>query len=76
MLTLPLNAKVERLLGAKARSLAVTTYHVTGAFDYDRAPEHLAELGRRGREYVEKYFSVEAVTERLGRAYRELGATP
>jgi hypothetical protein len=40
------------------------------------APERLAERGRRGREYVEKYFTVEAVSERLGRAYRELGVTP
>lgn len=40
------------------------------------APEQLAELGRRGRAYVEKYFSVEAFAQRLAGAYRELGIEP
>jgi len=36
-------------------------------------PERLAELGRRGRAYVEKHFSLEAFAERLRLAYARLG---
>jgi hypothetical protein len=35
--------------------------------------DELGEIGRRGRRYVEKYFSLEAFAGRLKRAYRELG---
>lgn len=33
----------------------------------------LGEIGRRGRSYVEKHFSLEAFAGRLERTYRELG---
>ncbi len=33
----------------------------------------LGEIGRRGRRYIEKHFSLEAFAGRLERAYRELG---
>ena len=33
----------------------------------------LPEIGRRGRSYVERHFSLAAFAGRLGRAYRELG---
>jgi len=36
----------------------------------DRAS--LATIGRRGRAYVEKYFSPQAFSQRLARAYRDL----
>lgn len=36
----------------------------------------LNEIGRRGRGYVEKYFSVPAFSRRLGNAYQRLGITP
>lgn len=35
--------------------------------------DELAEIGRLGRSYVEKYYSIEAFSTRLGNAYRELG---
>jgi len=38
--------------------------------------EKLYELGVRGRRYVERYFSVGAFAQRLGRAYVELGVNP
>lgn len=34
---------------------------------------NLEQIGRRGRDYVERYFSLEAVAKRLGDAYAELG---
>ncbi len=34
----------------------------------------LAELGRRGRSYVERHMTLEAFSRRLAGAYRELGA--
>ena len=33
----------------------------------------LEEIGRRGRQYIEKHFSLEAFAGRLRRAYRDLG---
>ncbi|PWB39699.1 MAG: hypothetical protein C3F19_14635 [Rhodocyclales bacterium] len=33
----------------------------------------LGEIGRRGRSYIEKHFSLEAFAVRLERTYRELG---
>ena len=33
----------------------------------------LPEIGRRGRSYVERHFSLAAFAGRLGQAYRELG---
>lgn len=36
----------------------------------------LGEIGRRGRRYVERHFSLEAFADRLGRAYRDLGLMP
>lgn len=36
----------------------------------------LAELGRRGRLYVERYYSVEAVAARLGRLYLDTACFP
>jgi hypothetical protein len=39
------------------------------------APEQLGELGRRGRAYVEKHFTLEAFSRRLDRAYREIGVS-
>jgi hypothetical protein len=33
----------------------------------------LEGIGRRGRSYIEKYYTPEAFTERLGKAYRDLG---
>lgn len=36
----------------------------------------LPEVGRRGRRYVERHFSIEAFAERLGRIYRDLGVAP
>lgn len=38
-----------------------------------RARDSLADIGRRGRRYVEKYFSVPAFSERLRDAYQRLG---
>lgn len=35
--------------------------------------DKLAEIGRLGRNYVEKYYSIEAFASRLGNTYRELG---
>jgi len=35
--------------------------------------DELAEIGRLGRSYIEKYFSIEAFSCRLGNTYRELG---
>ena len=35
----------------------------------------LNEIGRRGRSYIEKYFSVPAFSRRLGSAYQRLGIT-
>ncbi len=37
------------------------------------AREELATVGRRGRAYVEKYFSLPAFAQRLGATYRQLG---
>lgn len=34
--------------------------------------DELAEIGRKGRAYIEKYFSLEAFADRLARAYRDL----
>lgn len=39
-------------------------------------PEQLAELGRRGRAYIEKHFALSAFAERLHRAYGDLGVNP
>jgi len=36
----------------------------------------LGELGRRGRRYVEKYYSLEALAGRLARAYADLEVSP
>src|SRR5262249_3040550 len=36
----------------------------------------LADLGRRGRRYVEKYFSIDAVAIRLGRLYAATAELP
>jgi hypothetical protein len=36
----------------------------------------LAELGRRGRRYVEKHYSIDAVAARLGRLYLATAALP
>lgn len=33
----------------------------------------LEEIGRRGRQYIERYFSVEAFADRLQHTYRDLG---
>jgi hypothetical protein len=33
----------------------------------------LEEIGRQGRSYIEKYYTMKAFTERLGKAYRDLG---
>jgi len=33
----------------------------------------LEAIGRQGRSYIEKYYTPEAFTERLGKAYRDLG---
>jgi len=33
----------------------------------------LEEIGRKGRRYIEKYYTVEAFATRLGKAYRDLG---
>ena len=38
-----------------------------------RERDKLPEIGRRGRRYVERYFSIKAFAGRLERAYRELG---
>ena len=38
--------------------------------------DSLEDIGRRSREYVEKYFSLEAFAQRLRRAYDELGVLP
>jgi glycosyltransferase involved in cell wall biosynthesis len=38
--------------------------------------EKLHELGVAGRRYAERYFSVDAFAQRLGRAYDELGLNP
>jgi glycosyltransferase involved in cell wall biosynthesis len=38
--------------------------------------KRLHELGAAGRRYVEEYFSVEAFSQRLRRAYAELGVIP
>jgi hypothetical protein len=35
--------------------------------------DELAEIGRLGRGYIEKYYSIEAFSGRLGNSYRELG---
>jgi glycosyltransferase involved in cell wall biosynthesis len=35
--------------------------------------DELAEIGRLSRSYVEKYYSIEAFSTRLGNTYRELG---
>jgi hypothetical protein len=35
--------------------------------------QRLHELGRKGRQYVERHFSVEAFSQRLAQTYRELG---
>ncbi|HEX3147116.1 MAG TPA: glycosyltransferase [Gemmataceae bacterium] len=35
--------------------------------------QRLHELGRQGRRYIERHYTVEAFSQRLGRAYRELG---
>lgn len=35
--------------------------------------DELEKIGRLGRIYVEKYYSIEAFSARLGNAYRELG---
>jgi len=35
--------------------------------------DRLEAIGRASRAYVERYFSIEAFAERLGRTYRELG---
>jgi hypothetical protein len=40
-----------------------------------RQRERLADLGRAGRAYVEKYFTPEAFARRLERAYRDLGVS-
>jgi glycosyltransferase involved in cell wall biosynthesis len=37
---------------------------------------NLERIGRQGRGYVEKYYSMEAFTARLGNAYVELGVLP
>lgn len=37
---------------------------------------NLPELGRRGREYVEKYYRIDAVAARLGRLYIESAGLP
>ena len=37
----------------------------------DRA--HLRDLGIRGRQYIEKYYTIEAVSQRMEKAYRDLG---
>jgi len=34
---------------------------------------HLAKLGRRGRAYVEKHFTLEAFADRLAKTYRDIG---
>lgn len=36
----------------------------------------LPEVGRRGRRYVERHFSMEAFAVRLGQTYRDLGVAP
>jgi hypothetical protein len=36
-------------------------------------PRRLTEIGRRGRAYIEKYYSLSAFAERLRGAYRDLG---
>lgn len=41
-----------------------------------RVREQLPVTGRRGREYVQKHFSVAAFAARLGRAYAQIGITP
>ncbi len=41
-----------------------------------RDPEKLHDLGRRGRDYVRRYYSVEAFAVRLGRLYLETGRFP
>jgi len=38
-----------------------------------RRKEEMPEIGRRGRRYVEKYFSLPAFAERLAGAYKRLG---
>jgi len=35
--------------------------------------ERLTDIGMRSRQYIEKYFTVEAFAERLKKAYKELG---
>lgn len=35
--------------------------------------DKLTETGIQGRKYIEKYFTIEAFAERLGRAYKDLG---
>jgi glycosyltransferase involved in cell wall biosynthesis len=37
------------------------------------APDHLAELGRRGRERIEKDYSWEEVVRQTARVYEDLG---
>lgn len=41
-----------------------------------RSPQELVQLGRRGRIYVEKHFSVAAVASRLGGLYHSTGRFP
>ena len=38
MLTLPIKAKAESLLGVQAESLVYETYYITSAFHYDLSP--------------------------------------
>lgn len=54
----------------------INTHVETLKEDLRSLVEHRSELeaiGRQGRRYIEKYFSLEAFAERLQRAYRDLG---
>lgn len=69
-----IRAPQEYLLSADECPI-INTHVTTLCRDLERLlahPEQLTELGRRGRAYVEKYYSIEAFSRRLNRAYREL----
>jgi glycosyltransferase involved in cell wall biosynthesis len=41
--------------------------------DLIKRRDELEEIGKRSRQYIEKYYSIEAFATRLGKAYDDLG---
>jgi len=66
----------DRYLLAPEACPIINTHVATLVDDLRRVFQHrerLPEIGRRGRDYIEQYFSMRAFADRLSRAYLSLG---